>query len=312
PMGFQSVLAATNGLPQTVKYVPVPIVTVPSPNKPPPPPAPQLPEAPQPNEKFVNAFSMPDEGSNPQGGGQPGAMPGMYAGRPVPGGIHPTQLAGYHPSRWQMYQGMPGMPASPAMMPNPAMAMQYGQPMMMPGMPPQGMAYGRPYAMPGYGVMPAGYYPMPAPGMVPGAMPMQPAPSPYLNPAAGHSFEAQAMPQHVQQMVTALREALLPSHREWAVESLAASGVKSHEVVQALGRAGKEDPAATVRAAAVRGLMKMNVTSTPVIQAIAGMKNDADPRVRLEVEQVMAKFGPDQIKGKESSTIQQTGGSKAP
>ena len=48
PLGSKSVIEAYNGLNSQIKYMPMPIVTVPQPNRPPLPPVPEIPQAPQP------------------------------------------------------------------------------------------------------------------------------------------------------------------------------------------------------------------------------------------------------------------------
>jgi hypothetical protein len=85
-----------------------------------------------------------------------------------------------------------------------------------------------------------------------------------------------------------LREALLPSEREWAAEQLGKCDWHSEpEAVEALLMAARSDPAPMVRVACVHALGRMKVNTLPVIQTLQGLKADADLRVRNEVEQVM-------------------------
>ena len=60
------------------------------------------------------------------------------------------------------------------------------------------------------------------------------------------------------------------------------------EVVEALTRAARTDPAAAVRAACVRGLAKMKCNTVPVVVAVTALKSDPDLRVRQEAEQALA------------------------
>jgi hypothetical protein len=59
PLGAQSVLAANGAASTNITYVPVPIVTVPTPNRPPLPPS-RLPEPPPPTA-YANAFTPPPQ-----------------------------------------------------------------------------------------------------------------------------------------------------------------------------------------------------------------------------------------------------------
>ena len=60
PLGSESVMAAGNGNPTGIRYLPVPVITTPQGKGPPVPPIPQMPNAPQPNN-YVNAFSPPPD-----------------------------------------------------------------------------------------------------------------------------------------------------------------------------------------------------------------------------------------------------------
>jgi hypothetical protein len=99
---------------------------------------------------------------------------------------------------------------------------------------------------------------------------------------------AKATPENVRHMVTALKDSLYPSQREWAAQSMASVDWRAHpQVVQALTTAAKEDPAATVRAGCVHSLAKMNANTAPVITVIRELKKDPDPRVRQVAEQAL-------------------------
>jgi hypothetical protein len=87
------------------------------------------------------------------------------------------------------------------------------------------------------------------------------------------------------ELTATLQDHLLPSRREMAAEGLSAMDWQTHpEVVSALVQAAREDPAATVRAACVRCLARMNVRTDPVMSALQALKADPDPRVRHELE----------------------------
>jgi hypothetical protein len=127
---------------------------------------------------------------------------------------------------------------------------------------------------------------------------MAPAP---MNPSVipvGYQMPMQAgaagMPTAAeQQMLVALRDSLYPSQREWAVAGLATFEWHAHpEVVQALLIAGRQDPAATVRAACVHHLATMNVNIMPVMELVQKSRADADPRVRLEADRALSAMQP--------------------
>jgi hypothetical protein len=98
------------------------------------------------------------------------------------------------------------------------------------------------------------------------------------------------------QLMSMLQEAFYPSQREWAADRLAALDWRTNPlVVEALLHAAKDDPAATVRACCVHGLVQMNVNTVPVVSAIKKLKDDADPRVRQEVETALASLAPEMV-----------------
>jgi hypothetical protein len=99
--------------------------------------------------------------------------------------------------------------------------------------------------------------------------------------------------QNIQQMQTVLHDSLYPSQREWAAQSLATVDWRNNpQVVEALIRGAKDDPAATVRAACVHCLGKMHVNTVPVVNTVQGLKSDSDPRVRTAVEEALASLVP--------------------
>jgi hypothetical protein len=106
-----------------------------------------------------------------------------------------------------------------------------------------------------------------------------PAPWPLVDP------EAQAS-------INVLEYALYPTQRETAILHLATRDWRRNpRIVQALLAAAKDDPAATVRQAAVAALSGMGVNNDAVTATFGQLKNDADPRVRQEAEQALGRLG---------------------
>jgi hypothetical protein len=86
-----------------------------------------------------------------------------------------------------------------------------------------------------------------------------------------------------------LRESVLPSEREMAVEQLARCEWRGQpEVVHALVEGARSDPAPAVRASCVRALGKMGIKTPEVVIAVSALKSDSDMRVRQEVVQAIA------------------------
>jgi hypothetical protein len=107
-------------------------------------------------------------------------------------------------------------------------------------------------------------------------------------PSTSSPTTVKSTPENVHRMVTALRDSLYPSQREWAAQSLSAADWRSHpEVIQALTTAARDDPAATVRAGCVRCLTRMKANTAPVLSVVRDLRKDADPRVRQEAEQAL-------------------------
>lgn len=145
--------------------------------------------------------------------------------------------------------------------------MGYGAPMMA-----AQTGYGAPQAAPGYAVVSSNSGSTATPALVQGQRPTG---------------------QNVEQMMTVLRDSLYPSQREWAAESMASVDWRAHpEVVTALVKASREDPAATVRAGCIRCMAKMNANTPSVIQAVQSLKTDADARVRQEADQALNSLTP--------------------
>jgi hypothetical protein len=275
PPGASSVMAAANGT--TPPIMPVPMVTMPQ-ARPPMPPAADLPKPPTqaPNPTwYANAFTPPLPPNavseqmlmaQQQQQQQMQMMAMMQAGYPVPMGYAPMpygQAAMMMPGRGMVPMGYQG-PAPP----NPT----GGMPMM-----PQG-------------------YPVMMP-MMP-AMPMQPMG--FANPAMDRPGMPMNSSMTLQQKISILQTSIYPTTREEAVISLCEGEYRGHpQVVQLLMRVAKDDPAPTVRAACVAGLMRMNVTGDSMLQTLTTLKTDSDPRVRRAVDEAMVRLSP--------SAVQQTG-----
>jgi hypothetical protein len=224
------------------------------------------------------------------------------------------------PNAFSEAHPLPGMPAPygppmsayPAMPPSP---IGYA-------MPPISVAAGTPPGMVNAFTAARDSRPIPAdfgsPAYVPGAFSPQPAPEEGLGapPSAERMAAAMSPPGHatassyipasepalpanvirpvaaaesvVDQAVRALRESLLPSEREWAVERLSKCDWQSDYVIlQALLSAAREDPAASVRTACVRALVRMKARSPAVVSTLEALNADPDIRVRKAAEQAL-------------------------
>jgi hypothetical protein len=271
PLGVGSVMAAGDGTPGSVRYIPVPIVTMPDVAHMPGAPGAPVPRPPQPVPQSAMGYPTAQP-SRPFGPPPTTTDPGMVnAFTPMPSNEETARAT----NAFGQVEGTPMPPAMPGQQgpAAPAMFPQRGGMMVMP-MPPAGAP------------IPAGYQGsmMPTPGMPTAAA-----------GAKGSPLDPQVMQQlKVKTMVT-LRDALYPSQRECAAETLAGMDWRSHpDVVLALVTAAREDPAATVRADCVRCLARMNVTTAPVITAIQGLRTDADPRVRQEADVALTVLSPGQ------------------
>jgi hypothetical protein len=255
--GLGSVMGASDGTPGAVRYIPVPIVTVPDLAHPPVAPMPRIPQPPQlagqQNNGAANVYVNKPWGPAPTTSDE--AMTNAFTSMPSNEAVARATNAFTSPDAGSMATG--GMAAPQAVYPrNPYGAMAQAVP-----------AGGMPAGM-GRAVVPAGYQ-------------------------AAPSYEQARASQGVSQMQTALRDSLYPSQREWAAESLATVDWRTNpQVVEALLTAARNDPAATVRAACVRCLCKMNVNTLPVVTTVQSLKTDPDPRVRQEVDQALMVLVP--------------------
>jgi hypothetical protein len=274
PLGAASVLAAYDNTDKGVRYIPVPLVTVPQPSTPPQPPAPQLPQPPQP-VPFTNAFT-PQAGKNgappvfvnaftPPAPASSASMPAGGSAFTTP--VNPKQATGWM-GTWPGSYPPVGMPASAAAYPPARIPQMSAAPAMYP--PGTLLALARPAAWP---------YANPAmdrPGV------------PVTLPAAG-SEQAPALSQ----MLDVLKNSLLPSQREWAAEYLSRLDWRRHpEVLSALTTAARDDPAATVRLACVRCLGRMDVSADLLRSTLTALQNDPSAEVRTAAAQVLGQREP--------------------
>jgi hypothetical protein len=257
PLGAGSVVASGN----SPQYVPVPMVTVPQSN-PPAPPAAQLPKPPTqaPNPTwYVNAFtpplppnSVPDSSMAQQHMQMVAVVPPGYPAGP---GGNPAMVG---------YQGVAYLPV-----PMPISGPGRGSvPMAYQGPAPPTPIMGQPANLPmmaqGYGMMPAPAYSM---------MAEQPHTAPQVS---------------LQQSIGTLQTSIYPSQREIAVQHLSQIDPRSNpQLAQILLQTAKSDPAPTVRAACVAGLVRMGVQGENMVRTCIALKADSDIRVRSEAERAL-------------------------
>jgi hypothetical protein len=97
----------------------------------------------------------------------------------------------------------------------------------------------------------------------------------------------------VQQMMRVLRESPYAPQREWAAQELVMFDWRSNPLlVPVLLESARNDPAGNVRASCVCALGRMQAAVEPVYGTLRGLRSDADPRVRQEVEQAFGRLGP--------------------
>lgn len=275
PLGVQSVLSARNGVQGPVQYIPVPVATVPEPIRPPTPPEPKMPEPPNP-AMYVNAFTpppgsqgqapmMPQGMMPPQGMMAQGMMPPPHM---MPWGPMPNRMAANTAYLVPVGNGMPMNVSYPA---------NYGGPM-----PPNPFAQQQAFQ----GIQQVGYQALPQNGA-------------YVNPAMDRRVVPAAAQQPVAndansvgQLIKVLQESPYPAQREWAAANLSTFDWRVYpHLPQVLVLAARQDSVASVRAASVYGLSRMNIPSEPVLSTLQALRGDADPRVRQEVEQAFLRMG---------------------
>jgi hypothetical protein len=96
-------------------------------------------------------------------------------------------------------------------------------------------------------------------------------------------------PANPPQMMAILRDSLLPTQRESAAESLGGCNWRTQpQVVDALMKAAKEDPAPMVRAECLRSLGRLGANTVPVVATCRSLQDDQDARVRKEADHALA------------------------
>jgi hypothetical protein len=270
------------------------------------PPVPMMPATPR--------FLPPADGGTPAGlknaftdGGNARPIPADFGSQGMPINAFVDHSAEGMPFQPEGMPAMPRMPMPPSMpMPRPMQAMGTPQMSGALAMAPQGAPFPPMMAQQPMPAQPAtmpGPMPQPAPP-VPAAMPQRPAASLQLGNAALNINEQADVPQ----LRTMLKEALFPSHREWAADRLGGFDWRTHpEVVQSLVTTAKDDPAPMVRAGCVRSLAKMKVNTVDVVAVLEQMEKDSDPRVRTEVQQCLALVKPGYVIPQESEVRQASG-----
>jgi hypothetical protein len=288
PLGAQSVLAAYEGKPGAVCYLPVPMVTLPAslpqgatqPAAPPPQKA-AAPGTAKDDDGVANAFTPRNAGADQSADQNLGNA--FYSGRSA----EQPPMMGPPPGMMMPPMGMVAMrPPMAGPVAQAGYLPPYGMPMpgMMPGM------------MPGYQPMPPGF-----PGMMPPAgmaapmppqMPVMPPQMPVMPPQLPMMPQAAADMQNNAQLMLTMKDSVYPSYREWAAEALASgNNCQNAQVVDALIATAKDDPAASVRSACVRCLVKMKVSTPSAVATMHGLKGDPDPRVRTAASEALASLG---------------------
>ncbi len=224
-----------------------------------------------------NAFANP-----PQGGEN---MPAPYV---MPDGVHPALMDALkkNPQLAQQMATNPDLANMIIAQANSKAGM--GNMMLAPGQMPPGMM---PPGMLPPGMMPPGMMPsgMAAPGMMPGAPVVNNPGALQLAPGGVMGTPVSRAPGHqVEVPLNLLRDSLLPSEREAALDMLAKPQLSSsNQVVGAVVKCLASDPAPAVRAAAARTLGQMGCKAPEAIQTLQASRADGDANVRLEVDNTL-------------------------
>ncbi len=111
-------------------------------------------------------------------------------------------------------------------------------------------------------------------------------------PATLQTTAATVTKVNLDQPIRQLRESLLPSEREMAIEALAESDLRQqNEAATALLTAAFRDPAVTVRLCAIRTLALKLGHNPQVIGALRTLKEDGDARIRAEAQSALHQTG---------------------
>jgi hypothetical protein len=145
----------------------------------------------------------------------------------------------------------------------------------------------------GSGVQPDLDGPLRGEGIAPAGYALQRYPAQQRN-LMQPSWNGSADPQ---ELFSQLRDAQLPSQREWAAIKLAELDWHQHSgVVEALVQAAKEDPAASVRSGCIHCLANMNAKLASVIAVLSALRADSDPRVQHEASEALARLAPEPMR----------------
>jgi len=316
--GAQSVLAAGVGPFGPLGYVPVPMTSVPPmspPGQPAPPAAAAAPAPPAQQPAFIsNAFGSAAPASASRQPQQPAftanafgsAAPAQPASpAPAAQGAPAVSNAFGPPPSGQTSAVAPGVGnsftaaapaqpvghvmylASPAGPQGPGMSMAQG-----PGGLPQGAApVGYVSLLPGAAGLPAAHQSaFGAQSTITTVGASSPADGLPLSPPTGALASGDR--QSSQDMLLGMmREALFPSHREWAAETLAAGSDASPQVIDALVQSARQDPAASMRATCIRCLVKIKADTAQVREALAVLQTDPSPLVKQEADAALGRLG---------------------
>ena len=119
--------------------------------------------------------------------------------------------------------------------------------------------------------------------------PTQPTP---LAPATLVTTAASSAKVNLDQPIRQLRESLLPSERELAIEAMAETDLRQqNEAASALLTAAFRDPAVTVRLCAIRTLALKLGHNPQILGALRTLKEDGDARIRAEAESALNQTG---------------------
>ena len=119
--------------------------------------------------------------------------------------------------------------------------------------------------------------------------PTQPTP---LAPATLVTTAASSAKVNLDQPIRQLRESLLPSERELAIETMAETDLRQqNEAASALLTAAFRDPAVTVRLCAIRTLALKLGHNPQILGALRTLKEDGDARIRAEAESALNQTG---------------------
>lgn len=140
-------------------------------------------------------------------------------------------------------------------------------------------------------------------GMVPPQLAMAPPAMMYMTPGMPprnqvppqgqlHQTVYSASKANLSELAAVIRDSIYPSQREQATEELGKCGADAREeAIEILKSAARKDPAATVRAASIRALVRLNANTPEVMALLQEMTKDKDVRVRHEAGNALAEFG---------------------